>query len=33
VDELYWNSGHFEKGQFGILYVDGNKVKYKNIKL
>ncbi len=33
VKKLFWNSGHFEKGYFGILSVDEDKVKYRNLFL
>jgi predicted phosphodiesterase len=32
-NELFWNAGHGDDGEFGILTVDGDKVKYKNIKI
>lgn len=31
--ELFWNSGHGDIGHFGILEVDGNKVRYHNLKV
>lgn len=33
VNELFWNSGHGDKGQFGVLTVNGEQVKYQNITL
>ncbi|MFP4424718.1 MAG: hypothetical protein ACLFP2_05845 [Candidatus Woesearchaeota archaeon] len=32
-DELFWNTGHLDAGQTGILTVDDGRVKYKNIRL
>jgi Icc-related predicted phosphoesterase len=31
VNELYWNSGHLDMGQTGILTVGDGKVSYRNI--
>ena len=28
---LFWNSGHFDAGQTGILTVNGNEASYQNI--
>ncbi len=33
VTELFWNSGHLDVGQTGILTVGDGKVSYKNIRL
>lgn len=33
TSELFWNSGHGDAGHFGILEVDGSKVRYHNIKV
>ncbi len=33
VTELFWNSGHLDRGDTGILTVDGEKVKYQNVTL
>lgn len=33
VKELYWNSGHLDAGQTGILHVGDGKVSYQNILL
>jgi hypothetical protein len=33
VNKLFWNSGHLDVGQTGILSVDGEKVSYRNIQL
>ena len=33
VRELFWNSGHLDKGYTGILTVKGEEVKYQNINL
>ena len=33
VDELFWNSGHLDAGQTGILTVSDGKVGYENVKL
>ncbi len=33
VTELFWNSGHLDRGYTGILTVDGEKVKYQNVTL
>ncbi|MCH8945461.1 MAG: hypothetical protein IIA85_00890 [Nanoarchaeota archaeon] len=33
VNDLFWNSGHLDVGQTGILTVNGNKVSYENIRL
>ncbi|MFO7710834.1 MAG: hypothetical protein R6V53_03660 [Candidatus Woesearchaeota archaeon] len=32
-EELFWNTGHLDAGQAGILTVYDGKVKYKNIRL
>lgn len=32
-NELFWNCGHMDSGQAGILTVDDGKVSYKNINL
>ncbi len=31
--ELFWNSGHLDKGYTGILTVNNEQVKYQNIGL
>ncbi len=33
VDELFWNSGHLDSGQTGILTVNDGKISYRNINL
>ncbi len=33
VNELFWNSGHLDQGYTGILTVDGEKVKYQNLRI
>jgi hypothetical protein len=33
VNELFWNSGFLDAGCTGILTVDGEKVRYQNVKL
>jgi Icc-related predicted phosphoesterase len=33
VDDLFWNSGHLDRGYFGILSVDGERVSYRNLNL
>ncbi len=33
VSELFWNSGHLDAGQTGILTVRGNEVSYQNFNL
>ncbi|MCK5149447.1 hypothetical protein KAJ87_00790 [Candidatus Pacearchaeota archaeon] len=33
VNELFWNSGHLDTGQTGILTVKGYEVSYQNINL
>jgi len=33
LDELFWNSGHLDVGQTGILTVKDEKVSYQNIRL
>jgi len=33
VNDLFWHAGTFDFGHTGILTVEGNKVKYENIKL
>jgi len=33
VDELFWNSGHLDVGQTGVLTVDDSKVSYHNVRL
>lgn len=33
VNELFWNTGHLDIGQTGILTVEGDKVSYRNILL
>ena len=33
VTELFWNSGHLDRGHTGILTVDGERVSYRNINL
>ena len=33
VNDLFWNSGHLDKGLTGILTVNGNNVSYQNIDL
>lgn len=33
VSDLFWNSGHLDVGQTGILTVKGDKVSYENIRL
>jgi Icc-related predicted phosphoesterase len=33
VTDLFWNSGHLDIGQTGILTVDGEKTSYQNIRL
>ena len=33
TNELFWNSGHLDIGQTGILTVKGNDVSYQNIQL
>lgn len=33
VNELFWNSGHFDSGAVGILTVDGEKAAYQNVRL
>ena len=33
VSELFWNSGHLDAGQTGILIVKGNEVSYQNFNL
>lgn len=33
VEELFWNSGHLDVGQTGILTVNDNKVSYRNLIL
>lgn len=33
VEELFWNSGHGDRKQFGILNVDGERVSYENVNL
>lgn len=33
VNELFWNSGHFDAGCVGILTVNGEKASYQNVKL
>jgi hypothetical protein len=32
-NDLFWNSGHLDKGYTGILIVDGENISYQNIKL
>ena len=31
VKELYWNAGHGDRGHFGLLTVEGEEVKYRNV--
>ncbi|MBS3092958.1 hypothetical protein J4456_00055 [Candidatus Pacearchaeota archaeon] len=31
--ELFWNSGHGDKGLAGLLFVDGEEVCYENVRL
>ena len=33
TNDLFWNSGHLDRGYTGILTVDGENVSYQNIKL
>jgi len=33
VNELFWNSGHMDKGHCGILTVRGEEVSYQNVDL
>lgn len=32
-DSLFWNSGHLDVGQTGLLFVKDGKVKYHNVRL
>lgn len=33
VNDLFWNSGHLDSGQTGILTVEDGRVSYRNIRL
>jgi len=33
VNDLFWNSGHLDVGQTGILTIRGNQISYRNIRL
>lgn len=33
VTDLFWNSGHLDVGQTGIITVDGERASYQNIRL
>jgi len=33
VDELFWNSGHCDAGQIGILTVEDNRIAYENVSV
>ena len=33
TNDLFWNSGHLDRGYTGILTVDGENVSYQNIRL